>query len=412
MPIVYAQDIKIDLAKNNYNLYETLQADIVFNLSLTEKITASNFGLIDKYNETIPISIFLEKLSNNNYYVYFNIPKLNSDTYYFMIKDIKYLDNILKITSKKNEFYLNNLSSVSIFPGIFNNKTSGNLKIINNGYEKNITLTADKIGLSEKIILKNDFNINLNFPKNIEDFNIRLDYENNYYLIPVYTYKEQIKINNFNLENKTISKNENKSEETINKKELNGSIILLNSTYGTNFNSKFDLKKESIVRGHFYIKNNLNYDIKNVELSLTGNIRNIIKLYSPFIPIIGQNETVIQYIKINENQNPDKLEYKGKIEIKSNNTLLTYLPFEINFIEKNLIKNNLTNLTDLKQENKKDNKIQSNKINNQQQINKAKSNKKIIIIFILFIVFIIIGFIYYLMKKPKSKTFDEFLNKK
>jgi hypothetical protein len=323
MPIVYAQDIKIDLAKNNYNLYETLQADIVFNLSLTEKITASNFGLIDKYNETIPISIFLEKLSNNNYYVYFNIPKLNSDTYYFMIKDIKYLDNILKITSKKNEFYLNNLSSVSIFPGIFNNKTSGNLKIINNGYEKNITLTADKIGLSEKIILKNDFNINLNFPKNIEDFNIRLDYENNYYLIPVYTYKEQIKINNFNLENKTISKNENKSEETINKKELNGSIILLNSTYGTNFNSKFDLKKESIVRGHFYIKNNLNYDIKNVELSLTGNIRNIIKLYSPFIPIIGQNETVIQYIKINENQNPDKLEYKGKIEIKSNKTLLT-----------------------------------------------------------------------------------------
>ena len=48
LPIINAQDIVISLSKDNYHQYETLQAEVFINLSLMDKITASNFALINK----------------------------------------------------------------------------------------------------------------------------------------------------------------------------------------------------------------------------------------------------------------------------------------------------------------------------------------------------------------------------
>ena len=67
LPIANAQDITITLSKDNYYQHETLQVDVIINLSLAEKITASNFALIDKDNKTVPITLFLEKISSNHY---------------------------------------------------------------------------------------------------------------------------------------------------------------------------------------------------------------------------------------------------------------------------------------------------------------------------------------------------------
>jgi len=174
IPIANAQEITINLAKNNYNNYETIQADILMNLSLAEKITASNFGLIDKNNITIPVSIFLDELSKNHYYVYFNIPKIQNDTYYFIVKNVKYLDNYLKKMSKTQEFYLNDFDSISIYPGIFNNKISGTLKITNHGQKTNITIISKELNLNQKFVLNDNYNLNLNIPKNINNFDIRI----------------------------------------------------------------------------------------------------------------------------------------------------------------------------------------------------------------------------------------------
>ena len=153
LPIVNAQDITISLSKDNYFQQETLQAEVFINLTLAEEITASNFGLIDKENKTIPIPLFLEEISNNHYFIYFNVPKLNNGTYFFLVKDVKYTDTTLKKISKSQEFYLNNISSISILPAILNRVNSTNLKIMNHGSLINVTIKASEINLNNPLFL-------------------------------------------------------------------------------------------------------------------------------------------------------------------------------------------------------------------------------------------------------------------
>ena len=167
LPIVNAQDITISLSKNNYYQHETLQAEILVNLSLAERITASNFALLDKKNSTIPVPIFLEEISNNHYFIYFNLPKLSNDTYYFSVKDVKYNDVVLKKLSESKEFYLNDQNSISIYPAIFNKLNSTTLKITNHGNPINLSVNAKEINLSGNYNLKDVLNLNINIPKNI-----------------------------------------------------------------------------------------------------------------------------------------------------------------------------------------------------------------------------------------------------
>ncbi|MEK6907490.1 MAG: hypothetical protein AABW45_03095 [Nanoarchaeota archaeon] len=387
LPIVNAQDITISLSKDNYFQQETLQAEVFINLTLAEEITASNFGLIDKENKTIPIPLFLEEISNNHYFIYFNVPKLNNGTYFFLVKDVKYTDTTLKKISKSQEFYLNNISSISILPAILNRVNSTNLKIMNHGSLINVTIKASEINLNKNLLLQNEFNTNLEIPKNIDNFNIRIDYGDRFYLIPVIPYQET-----FNeIRSLIIPKN---------------AFILLNSTLGNYFNNKITLTKDSSPNGPFYIKNTLNLPIDNIEFNLTGNLNEIARLNLNHIDEIKANEALEQYIWINENQNPSKLKYSGNIEVRRNGELLAFIPLEIEFefIEIK-IEGNLT----------KENKMNFNKTTNftKEQPVGEEQNKNLIIFFVLLILIVIIVLFYFIFKKQKGKDdYEEFLKSK
>lgn len=395
LPSVYAQDITITLSKDIYYQHETLQADVIINLSLAEKITASNFVLIDKNNKTIPVTLFLEEISNNHYFVYFDIPKLEKDNYYFLVKDVKYLDNILKKTSRSKEFYLDNVTSISIYSAIFNRLNSTILRITNYNNPINITLTADEINLSKTFLLEKIFNIALDLPKNIDNFNIRIDYGDRFYLIPVITYKE------------IIIKETKDKEPLIYTQPPSNSLILLNSSFGNYFKDKIILTKNSFAEGPFYVKNTWAYAINNIEFKLTRNLNEIARLNLTFIPEIKSEEILTQYIWVNENQNPSKLKYSGNIEVKPEQGNLILLPLEVIFSEEK-IENNIT----------KEEKIDLNKTffnqTKQETITKEeKTDKNIIIATIILVLILLSIFIYFLFKKSsKKKDFEEFLKEK
>ena len=164
LPLVNAQDITVSIAKDSYHQHETLQAEVSFNLSLTDEITASNFALIDKNNNTIPTTVFLEEITKDHYFIYFNIPELDNGTYHFLVKDIVYTDDILRKTSKSKEFFLDNLTSISIFPAILNHVNSTTLKINNYGNPINITIKSEEINLSKTVFLENTASIDLEIP--------------------------------------------------------------------------------------------------------------------------------------------------------------------------------------------------------------------------------------------------------
>src|SRR3989344_1320395 len=373
LPIASAQDISLDIFKDTYHQHETLQAETFINLTLADKITASNFALINKGNETIPVSIFLEEISKNHFFVYFNIPKLDNGTYYFLVKDIKYTDNILKKTSKSKEFYLDKVDSFSIYPGIFNRLNSTILRMTNYGNPINITLSAEEINLSKDFLLNDIFSIALDIQKDTNDFSLRIDYGNEHYLIPVITYKQ---INNTEEEVKPI----------IIVKPQKNAIILLNSTFGDYFNKKLTLKKYSSPKGPFYVKNEGNYKINNVRFELTDNLNEIARLNFTYISEIQPNETVTQYIWLNENQSPVKEKYSGNIEVTYNDDKII-LPLEITFLEEKLNPENIT----------KDEIIINKTFTNKTEsstIKEEKQDKNPVILFTSLIIIILIIFIY------------------
>ncbi len=89
--IVYvnASDVDLTLSRDSYSSKETLQAQLVINIELVNQINQENFILVDKTDKPIPISLFLQKTGDKNYFIYFNLPELKSEDYFFKIFEIK-----------------------------------------------------------------------------------------------------------------------------------------------------------------------------------------------------------------------------------------------------------------------------------------------------------------------------------
>ncbi|MCD4666357.1 hypothetical protein K8R47_00945, partial [archaeon] len=70
---VYAADISIDVPRSEYDVHETFQAELNLNFTPKDDLTLNNFALY-KEGERILTTIYFEKFSKTNYYVYFEIP--------------------------------------------------------------------------------------------------------------------------------------------------------------------------------------------------------------------------------------------------------------------------------------------------------------------------------------------------
>lgn len=118
-------------------------------------------------------------------------------------------------------------------------------------------------------------------------------------------------------ENQTVEQNISEipelKKEIVFFSDLNNPQIRANSLINEEVPEKRELK------GPLYIKNTGNSDIINLRITLTGNLDKIIRINVTNIPLFKKDETIKQFIWINEDKNPDLDEYQGSMLIESEN---------------------------------------------------------------------------------------------
>ncbi len=380
-----------NILKASYNSGETLQAELNLSVNPVNEITQSNFVLTNQNNETIPIPLFLEKTSNKYYFTYFNLPNLEPGIYNFEARDVRYIDeedSLLKQLYFKKQFnLLNNTldsTSVSIYPGIilFNQK----LTITNNLNPLNITIEApDYTNLSNTYLLINKIILDIKLYD--QAYNIKVDYKDKEYNIPVVSHNEEVISNTTNFTN-------------ILEVPSVDSIVFLNSTLGYTFPKEIFIKKDISIYNPFYIKNVWNYSIYNLTFTITGSLAEIVGLDKYTLEELKSNEARKQILIINENKNPSKDYYFGSILVTSPQKTASYLNLNINFIEEqnNLtLNNNITNIG-----------FKPNQTINQTQTNYPEKNNSPIIFIVIFIIIIIALFLIYILFKKKINKEESF----
>ena len=71
--LVNAQDEgNLNVLRENYYFKETIQSNLFVNVTTVDKITQEKLFLINQNNQEIPASMFLEKISNSYYFIYFH----------------------------------------------------------------------------------------------------------------------------------------------------------------------------------------------------------------------------------------------------------------------------------------------------------------------------------------------------
>ncbi|MBL7147796.1 MAG: hypothetical protein ISS82_03150 [Nanoarchaeota archaeon] len=109
---VHASQITISIPRTSYQVGETIQAEVFLSISPVNELTFSNFEFLKENNEKVSVALFLEKLSNTHYFIYFNIPtSLQKGNYKFKVKNVNYIENnVLKQTSEEKEIYINSIN--------------------------------------------------------------------------------------------------------------------------------------------------------------------------------------------------------------------------------------------------------------------------------------------------------------
>ena len=375
--------LNLTLSRSSYNIKETLQAELVLGVNPVNQISEYNFLLRDKNNQVIPISLFLEKLSNIKYFIYFNMPEINDGNYYFEVRDIRYIsqeDGVLKQANIKKQFELLNYTldnySISIFPGIILKKSS--LTIVNNKEPLEIEIISpDFTNLSKKTLLVN--NLLLNVVQYNEDYQIKIAYGNKEYLIPVLGSKN-------NISNQTSIQPRPEPEKN--------SIIFLNSTFGNYFSKEILINEQQVIYNPFYIKNIWGYEINNLSFVFDGNLNKILKLDKYNIKTIRPNETIRQIAILNEDKNFEIKNYFGNINIFYNGNILSSLELKIRFLtQDNLTKNETIPV-----------KPAINYSANDTISIKPDEKKGSSLIIIIIVVVLVILFLYWLFKGKVKKT--------
>lgn len=385
--IVDAEEpLNLTLFRNSYNIKETLQAELILNVNPVNRISEYNFLLRDKNSQIIPTSLFLEKLSDSRYFVYFNLPEIENGDYYFEVRDIRHIskeDKILKQAIIKKQFTLLNYtldnSSVSIFPGIILKKTA--LNIANNKEPLEIEIKApDYANLSKKVLLID--NLLLNILQYNEDYNIKINYNNKEYLIPV-----------LGLKNNSLNQTIVQTKEEPGK----NSIIFLNSTLGSYFSREILINEKQIIYNPFYIKNIWDYEINNISFVVDEALNKALKLDKYSIKIIKPNETIKNIAILNEDNLSEKKDYFGRINIAYNENVLSYLELKIKFLmQDNLTKNETIQIKPVA------NFSANDTINIKPEKKKGSSWIVVVIIVLLIIIFL------YRMFKGKVKKTETF----
>lgn len=302
IPLVSAQ---IQLSKVSYDISETIQTEIFFD-NLVEDIKLENIQVTDLQGNKQSIQINLLKITDNHYYLFFEMN--NQGSYILRIQNIKYKEHgILKQTSLMKNFEVSQQEkNISVFPAVFKYQIgvpTFSLKIRNNKAQaKTVKLQSNYTSLEfpQTVTIpgrtEQTTNIKLN-PHQETNKKITINMEN--YTIPIFIVsQEQIKNIEFYLNNQKISQ------------------------------LKKEIKEKTTSQGTLEIKNNFD-EPKEFSLKLTGNLNQILRISSEQLTI-NQKEDLELYI--NEEQSPSEISYKGNLQV-STTDYIKRLPIELTIIK-------------------------------------------------------------------------------
>ncbi len=418
---VYASPTVLTLLneKNEFSSGNTVQFYVNLTQDPVRPLTASSIYLGNA--QIIKVSSIITKLGNNSYFVYFNLPKLDNGKYNINVRLAYNVDNILQeIVSIIPIEIINRDKQMYISPGIIvvdiDESSYYQIALYNGGpnqTEVNLSVSGLNLRLSRSSIpLPQGFNkyFYVYFNKtNIRQLNQRIiiDYVTILYLgkefrIPVYILNkipEVIAVENKTVEEKSIAENKTAIKQK-------GIDFVVSS-------KEFDevLATEDTRAGNIAFKNFLDKSLTNIKFSVTGNIREIVRLNITSIPVLQGNETAKQYVWINEYKNATEGLYEGNI------TLTTKEGYSATFfVRVNMVGKGKVEIEDKESETKTTDLIPSNGLleekygfGNLTSGEKGEPEEKAdnsLAIFLVFLFFVVIFIIIYKVQTKKKSSKD------
>src|SRR3989344_2394301 len=309
----------IVLFKEKYSVGETFPAELNF-LNLIDDIKTENIKVLDSNKQVTDIGVLIQKIDNDNYFVYFDIPQIDEGDYFLIVKDVKFLENnilikkdfsvvkdVNDIISVKPALIIYKLDEKSFFKVDITNK-GNNLIKVNISSTDNLT----KIAVNNLSISKGNydgfyFDINKENIKDTKKTNIAINYGNNVYNLPVYILKDKISHDiSFFLQTEKERK-------------------YLDFYYT-------DIPFESYAEGSLFLENNLIKNITNLRIFLTGDLGEVLRLGYYNIDFFESKSEKELGLFFNKDRDAKKGIYSGDIVLKNQDTeVILYIT--INLIE-------------------------------------------------------------------------------
>lgn len=275
------------------------------------------------------------------------------------------------------------LPSVSVMPGISNQKNRFNLRIKNNKYP--ITIEIESPNYTEiprEVHLQNEVNYRISGIK--ENFEIKIIYGNYSYIIPVIGINQKINEGHY-----LLPPPEN-------------AIKLLNKDVNITL-SRNDRLEDDIM-----FINNWSFNLNDVKLNATGRIKDIIRFDKDYFNEIKSNETIKTRIYLNKEGEPAYAHYDGYIIVTSSQKTLDAIKISVNFVDS---QNNMIIDEEGTGEEIPEGKIQEgeNQTKKQESIGKKKNYWWIWMIIALIAAFV--AFLFFRRKKEVSQDFEDYAKK-
>ena len=273
------------------------------------------------------------------------------------------------------------LPSISVYPGISNQKSYFNLMIKNNREPANIIIESPNFtGIPKNFYLQDQFNYQVKDIK--ENFEIIITYGNYSYTIPV------------------IAPNQVLNEESGLLPPEKQAIKFLGNEVNLTLNPDDSLTDDLSFTNNWYFK------LERIKLNATGRLGDILEFQEDYFDGIQSNETLNTKIYLNKDKNPRYRHYEGYLIVTSSQKTLDALKFSVNFLADLPVEDN--------QDTEDNEEIASNEA---EYINatgktktsqvKSKSNLWLIILIAIFITGIII-FLFFRRKKEVTESFGEY----
>nr|MBA4404716.1 hypothetical protein [Nanoarchaeum sp.] len=373
--------LNVNFEKESYNPGDTLQADILFDDDIQGEILTEDIEL--NCNGKINVAPFLLRLEDNHYYSYFNIPSSLSDqNCSFILKDVIYTNNgFLEQKDFITNFSLNNTNdSVYVSPAavrITNVETTNTfiVQVINNGLNTtnySISTIQTFFDISKKSLLLNPGQLGEFYVytsdvlyNNVGKAEIKLDYNSNSFSIPIF----------FLVDDEILIDNTSES-----KLEFVNDFDNFNITINKNNNSYGFLKFK-----------NYGDDVSDINFELTGNLDEVVYLQFYNLEEIKKDETLKQYVYINQNKSASSGNYSGNLKIDYDSKSIEFPIYveitDVNINVNNTVINNSVKNTSVKPDDKK------------------SSISVWWFVGLFFVVIIVVFFLLYKKKSKKPKSF-------